>query len=459
MPEKICLALVWAMFSLPLVAQPTNPVGDGQPEIDDAIVETEMEFAMDSLDDSPFSEDQEESFASRLLQPARFTLKHEVSNQISDPYEFTSNRSSIRIEYEKFFLDNFYIQFDSKLTAFWNTDHRARAEQENVYLEMTSRDAYLQFSKAETSIKVGTQILIWGESDGGAITDVISPRNLSELFFISIEESRVGQPMINLDQFFSTLGRWSLFYIPDAEMNEYPEEGTAYYYDPFVGMAEFQSEDTDKDLSEYGFSWKKSFGRSDISLMAASLIDNDFAYRQDGVTDTGQILLTRIKPRFEMAGITFNYARGNYLFSGEIAKKSPKLFNDSSLQLIEKDIVDAALRAEYSLGKGGSHSISLELVTNHINDWNSEILTPENRDSLILGWNNHFFNETLTVNLISIYNKPHTSYQQSLFMAYKWNNDITLNLDAFYLTVKDEQSELNPYRDQNNIVFKILYQF
>lgn len=455
MKKGIYLSVMCFMFSLPLAAEQSDTFSTT--ELQSEMADMQMEFEMDSSEDT--SSDESSRFSSLVLQPARFTLKHELSNQITNPYDFTSNRSSFRIEYEKYFLSNFYIQFDSKLTAFWNTDHRAQAENENVHFETTSRDAYIQFSKGETSIKVGTQILIWGESDGGAITDVISPRNLSELFFISIEESRIGQPMINIDQ-FSALGRWSLFYIPDPEFNEYPEEGTAYYVDPFNGLAEYKNEDSDKDLSEYGFSWKKTFGRSDIGLMAASLIDNDFSYRQSGITTDGKIMLERIKPRFSMAGITFNYAQGNYLFSGEIARKYPKVFNDAELQPLERDVVDAALRTEYSLGKGGGHSVSLEVVSNHVEDWSEDIVTtPEDRNSLIFGWNNHFFNEDLTINLISIYNKPYTSSQHSLFMTYKWNNHITLNLDTFYLSVKDERSELYTYRDESNIIFKILYQF
>ncbi len=116
-------------------------------------------------------------------------------------------------------------------------DKATEAEDEEVLFETSSKEAFLQASFADTSIKGGVQIMIWGESDGGAIADVISPRDYSELFFISLEESRIGQPMLIIDQ-FSAIGDWSLFYIHDPEFNEYPEKGTAYYYDPFDGQAE-----------------------------------------------------------------------------------------------------------------------------------------------------------------------------------------------------------------------------
>jgi len=36
-----------------------------------------------------------------FLDPARFTLKHELGNQINEPYHVSNNRTSFRVEYEK----------------------------------------------------------------------------------------------------------------------------------------------------------------------------------------------------------------------------------------------------------------------------------------------------------------------------------------------------------------------
>jgi hypothetical protein len=416
------------------------------------------EFEMDTSSGLSFDGDAQQPSLWSVLEPARFTVKHELGNQINEPYDVSNNRTSFRIEYEKHFFEDFYLQFDWKLTAFWGRDHRAQASGKSVFYESTSRDAYFQYSKANTSIKIGRQILIWGESDAGAITDVISPRNLSELFFISLEESRISQFMINVDQ-FTSVGDWSLFYVPDAQYNEYPEPGTAYYIDAFSGFAQVQGR-RDEDLDEYGMRWKKTFGRSDLNLMAARLIDNDFSYRNDGVADDGQLLLTKVRPRFDMVGFTFNYARGDFLYSGEVARKSPRTFNDASFALLEKNVIDTSLRAEYSLGKGGTHSISLEAVNSHIQDWTPDVQgTPRNSNSLVFGWNNTFFNENLTANLLTVYTQPYTSLQHSLFLTYKWNDQLSLNLDAFYLSVDDPKNSLYVYRKENNVVFKVLYQF
>lgn len=393
--------------------------------------------------------------SSALVPGARFTLKHELAARVHDPVALTNNRSAFRVEYEKHFLDNFYLHADVIGTSFWKRDHRARAR-DGVFTESTVRDAYVQFSKANTSIKVGRQMLIWGESDAGAITDVISPRNFTELFFISLEESRISQFMVTLDQ-YTPVGDWSLFYTPSARFNRYPEAGTAYYLDPFEGRA--QRRTAQRKMREYGVRWKKTFGNSDVGLMAARLVDNDYAMRAEGVAINGNLLIVNEPQRFNMLGMTANHTIEGFLFSAEVAKKSPRAFLDPmTLQVVPKDGFDTSLKVEYSLG--GNHSVSLEAVNRHVRGWRQELApTPRNANSLVLGWSNTFLNDNLTANWLTVYNQTHTGYQHSLFMAYKWNARVSLNFDAFYLKVKDRDNELYPYRGQNSAVFRVMYQF
>ena len=392
------------------------------------------------------------------MRGARFSLKQELANRIKKPYPLANNRTFFRVEYEKHFLDNFYLHFDVMETAYWGKDHRAKARSVDVFTESTTRDAYLQFSRANTSVKMGKQILIWGESDAGAVTDVISPRNLSELFFIPLEQSRIGQFMLTVDQ-FSPLGDWSFFHVPDAQFNQYPEKGTAYFIDPFEGVAEART--ADKKLREYGLRWKKTFGRSDISVMAARLIDNDYVIRSDAPASDARPLIRRDAQRFNMLGATFSHVTGSLLFSAEVAKKLPKAFLvPASRRIVQKDVVDTSLRVEYSLGNAGNHSVSLEAVNKRVLDWDKRILpTPKNSNSLVLGWRNSFLNENLTVDWLTVYNPNQTSFQHSLFLGYKLDGRVSLSLDAFYLSVKDRNNDLYAYRGQNNAVFRILYQF
>jgi hypothetical protein len=397
------------------------------------------------------------SFYRELRKASRFTLKHEYSYKTVDPDGTVTNRDSLRLELAAFFWTYFFLQFDTKLNLYWGDDHKAKAEEEEVRIASHTKEAFLQASFGQTSIKAGIQVIIWGEADGGAITDVISPRDGSELFFISLEESRIGQPLIMLDQ-FTDWGDWSLFLIPDPEFNAYPEAGTAYYYDPFAGMAEIRDSTDDEAVFEYGLRWKKSFGKSDLAVMAASLIENDFSYRWDGYTQEGKMLITKTKQRFTLVGFTFNYAIGNFLFKGEWGKKTPQSFNDSSYQVVKKDVSDTALGVEYS--PGGAYTVSLEAVNSHIDQWEENLLgITEDTNTVVATWSKTFLNEDLSLTWMSSYTTPFPAYFHSLRSSYQWDDHITLEFEAFYPDIRDEENSYWIYRDQKQVALKAQFQF
>lgn len=431
------------------------PTDFTESEFEETGFSDEMEF--DSGESK--AESSQPSLLSRLMKPARFTLKHELSYKTEAPEALQTNRSSIRLEYAKFFGEYYYLQFDTKLSAYWGEDHRAEAKKESTVYDSNIREAFLQASFGNTSIKAGIQIVIWGESDGGAITDVISPRNNSELFFISLEESRIGQPMILVDQ-FTSFGEFSLFYIPDAGFNENPQPGTAYYFDPLASLppgTSFQ-EDQEGETYEVGARWKKTFGKSDFAIMAASLLDNEpYGDPQPGFP----LKILKKNQRFNMLGVTFNYATGNYLIKGEIGRKIPLAFmKEESLMLktVRKNKTDTALGLEYS--PGGSYTLGFEAVNSHIEDWEKGILlSPEDTNSLVIAWSKTFLNEDLSVNWMSSYSTPNPAFFHSLRSSYKWDDHLTLELEGFYPDIRDEESQFFLFNDQKQIAFKIQYQF
>jgi hypothetical protein len=403
------------------------------------------------------TEDKKPSLFASLLSTARLTLKHETFYKTTRPDGIKSNRTSLRLEYSRSIGPHFFVKLDTKQTLFWGDDHRAQAEDKEMTTENFTREAFCQASFADTSIKAGVQILIWGESEGGAITDVISPRDYSEAFFISLEESRIGQPMILVDQ-FASFGDLSAFFIPDPEFNDYPEDDTAYDYDEFNDPVRYREERSDAHNYEFGGRWKKTFGQSDVALMAASLIENDHIYRLDGVGADGTMIITKKKERFTLAGLTFNYVQGSFLYKGEIGLKFPQHFNNSDMQIEQKDVLDAALGLEYS--PGGAYTLGLELVNRHIMDWDGDLAgVRENESSVVLIWEKDFLNETLSVSWMSIYTTPHEGYLHTLKTTYEWDDHISLKFEAFYPDMSDPENSLWVYRDQKQVALKIQVQF
>ena len=164
---------------------------------------------------------------SQWLAPLRVSLIHELSYKFAAPKRIVNNRSSARIEYSKLLTQKVFLRLDTKLNLHWSNDHRSKAKDENLFRELVTREAYLQTSIGETSLRFGYQILPWGVSEGGAITDEVSPRNTAEFFFVPLEESRIGQPMVTADHFGDS-GQWTAFFVPRPSYNKYPDTGSEY---------------------------------------------------------------------------------------------------------------------------------------------------------------------------------------------------------------------------------------
>ena len=325
-------------------------------------------------------------------------------------------------------------------------------------VEGNTKEAFIQSSFGNTSIKAGYQVLIWGESELATVTDVVSPRDSSEFLFIPFEESRIGQPMLIVEQ-FSPIGEWQLFFIPTPSFDHLPKEGTAYFVDPFTGLSVVTEIDSTDDVQyECGLRWRKTFGKSDIALMAASLIDNSKSYRFDGYTPLFQLKLTETTHRYEMIGLTFNYAMGSFLWKGELAQKSPRVFINQSFTQEEKLVTDGTFGLEYS--PGGKYTVALEGSNSHIAEWSEDLLGVSANQSVgNINWSRSFLNEDLTITLGSSHTWPGEDW---IFLAqtdYTINDQLTAELTAVYLDIKNEESALWPYRHQNQLNAKLSFQF
>ncbi|MDQ3288694.1 MAG: hypothetical protein M3Q42_10635, partial [Pseudomonadota bacterium] len=377
------------------------------------------------------------------LEPLRTTLQHETSYKFASPKRVVNNRSSVRLEYSKPLTSNLYLRLDTKLNLHWSNDHRAKAKDEDLFRELVTREAYLQSSFGNTSFRLGYQILPWGVSEGGAITDEVSPRNISEYFFISLEESRIGQPMLTMDH-FGGKGQWTAFFVPLPAYNKYPGSGSEYDIPGAFEKSEPDDSWGDTDTYEYGARWKRTFGKSDVSLMVASLIDNDYLVRQQ---------------RFQMYGFAANIAKDNVLLRAEVALKQPRAYfarpaGSSDLSIVESDQFDSSFGFNYSPG-GRALTYSAEVVWSRLLDWRNHIVGRERDEYSLVGLvSNRFFNDDLTLSWLTIYTEPYASFQHRFLSSYLIDDNSTVYFELFYPDERDERSGTWPYRDQKQFVIR-----
>ncbi len=433
-------------------------------EMGDEESDDEMEFDMgDEASSDGFSDpstsprNDQTGFWQSLIDPAKFTLEYERSYKTAAPEKTVNNRSSARIEYDKFFARYFFIRLDGKLTVYHGNDHIAKADDSKSKSKTSLREAYLQTSFSDTSIKIGKQIIVWGEADGTAVTDVVSPRDGSELFFISLDESRIGQNMILVEQ-FTGIGDFSLFYTPESETDKAPETGSEYDLALFNSAVYDVDERDSLHDSEYGFRWKKTFGKSDLAFMAANLIDNQARYKLTGVTADGRLGIEKSGQCYTMTGFAFNYASGNFIWKGEAAQKDKKAFNTAQLGIVERKTVDSALGFEYMLA--GGYTIGVTYINTYISQWDDSIASAKQNDgTLTLTWSDSYLNEDLDISVTLTRTTHYKDQLGSITVDYTFDDLTSMKIEAFGVDISDKESPYYAYRDQNRLSASIMLRF
>ena len=189
---------------------------------------------------------------------------------------------------------------------------------------------YLQRSEGDFSAKLGRQLVIWGKADSGVVSDIFSPRDLTESVFTSVEDARLGQDMLVTDWFFQggesgdqkSQYQLSLIVNPDIKYNLLPKSG--HPYGPEAGtnlVFPEQSDSGDYHWSEpeLGFRLARTLGSLDLSLMLADVVAND----ADLFVDSDNTGLHSSKSpedyRYQMLAGGFNWGQGKFVWKGELA--------------------------------------------------------------------------------------------------------------------------------------------
>lgn len=393
--------------------------------------------------------------------PLRLRLSYEVAYKFTKPDRIRKNRFSLGLKYSKSLSDHISLQAETKLFSFLKSDHRTRPTElwmndkstaVDVAFGSLTRDAYIQASIRKTSIKLGMQTVDWGESEFAIVTNEISPLDYREPLNLNVDELRFAQLMLMVDQ-YTSFGNWTVFFNPAPRFNQHPKPGTAYYVDSFNGNVEYQMEQQRGFFFETGLRWKKTFGKSDVSVMAARLINNDYAVR---LVKPG--LMLQSKEPYFISGATFNYAIKNFLIKGEAAMKFSKTFNDAAFQVVKKNAFDASLGVDYTVSS--SLTLGLEAVNYHIMDRDNEVVgLPKNNYMILFVLSKKLKNDDLSINCVTMYNGPYSSFFNLLTASYNWNDHVTTDFYLNFPVTNNQKSGFYRYRDEKLLGLTFQYQF
>ena len=277
--------------------------------------------------------------------------------------DLENNRFGINLRYQNAFALGWLLQGSWQARAYWPGDYEYTANNDNLDAEYRVNELFVQRSLDQQSLKLGRQTVVWGETVGNSVLDVINHTEYRDFGTIDIEDARLNQWMLVWDVFKDS-GNWSSFINLYPEFNPQPVVGSPFYVPLPYELNDYNR--GDKTLFEVGTQWSKSFEGSDIALMAAYLYENQLRYPQANPQPIDVVALAN---DFVLLGLSANKAIGKLLLSADIALSHGLLLDESTLSGgggfglasdIKKDQIALSLGFEYGISNLQSLSVSIQ---------------------------------------------------------------------------------------------------
>ena len=277
--------------------------------------------------------------------------------------DMENNRLRINIRYQNGFAPGWLIQASGQARAYWKNDYEHEANSNEVDAEYRINEFFLQRSLDQHSIKFGRQTVVWGETVGNSVLDVINHFEFRDLSIIDIEDARLNQWMVVWD-YFGEGSNWSSFINLYPEFNPATVRGSPFFFEPEFNLTDYKRDG--EALFEMGTQWRKSFDLSDISFMVAYLYDNQLRY-EDPVSGFGDAIAK--KNDFVLLGFSANRAIGRLLlnfdlaFSHDVLADSFNFIGATALSSpldLKKDQIGTSFGFEWAVDNEQSLSIGIQ---------------------------------------------------------------------------------------------------
>jgi len=284
------------------------------------------------------------------------------------------NRTGLLVKYQNPFAQGWLLQGSAQAKSYWSGDYEYKANGDSIDTELRINELFVQRSSEKHSISFGRQTIVWGETEGNSVLDIINTSEFRDLTIIDIEDARRNQWLLVWDYYGDrsrgdskgssntrNKGNWSTFLNLYPEFNPPPVRGSPFFFEPQFNLSDYRR---DQPLFEAGTRWSRSYSGSDIALMGAYLYENQLHYSapDDGTGDA----LTK-KNGFWLLGFSANRAIGKLLLKFDIAYNHDLLadtavFNPQVQQGVQQQPPVLSTRKQSQLGTsfGFEYAISNE---------------------------------------------------------------------------------------------------
>lgn len=368
----------------------------------------------------------------------------------------------------------------------------APADKDGMRTDGQVREIYFDYKPIESlSLRAGRQTVIWGESDGLRLMDMINPMDLKwgyltrdfEDFRTPLTMLRVNYRVPGLEAHMAAV---ELVWIPvDFEVNQIPPPGSAwapespkFFNDlafglamgavpgvPFPTLAVLRTEERPRTLrnSRIGAKLAGKIAGTDLSLNYFHTYSDGAVYKFTGVgIGDAPANLFGITNTFNMeakfpwkhiVGGTFNHDFGMFVARGEVAYEFKDQFQNLSKADFteESDYIKAMLGFDYQLtipgfNRGKTIFVSGQIFDFRIMDYNNDIVNipygyrvKEDETVLTLLVNTGFAEDKIKPEIFVAYDPSYNSWWVKPKLGLEYGSDWRIEMGANFFDGRNTQ--------------------
>lgn len=370
---------------------------------------------------------------------------------------------------------NFELSLSNDNSAFYINPYIYQYSEKET--ELSLREVYvdLKFGK-NFATRIGKQQIIWGKADGVFITDIISPKNLSEFLLPDFEEIRIGITSVKMD-YYSGNSTIEVVLIPQFQPTIFADENSIWSpKPPEITMAippgfqlqknvDYSRNSVESSLENSEIAGKYSYlsGIIDFEIMGGYLWDdNPTLHTIKAINPVSKVLNVTVRPeyhRLTMGGGSFSTSIYGWVVRGEGAYYQGRNFMSldplANEGVVEKNYLHYLIGIDYNIL---GIDVSAQYMEERILDYEDQIYQEEVQQTVTFLVNQDFLNETLFLSCLVYYGFNQSDALIRPKVTYKYSDGLEVLVGA-NLFCGDGKGMFGQYQYNDMMFAKMKYSF
>ena len=329
------------------------------------------------------------------------------------------------------------------------------------------REVYLDLYFNSFDLRIGKQQVIWGKADGVFITDIVSPKDLSEFLLRDFDEIRMGVTAVKFDYYIKN-NTLELVWIPVFSSTLEAEEGSIWR--PAMDIPQYANFDLSKKEitpslknSEIFLKFSALTSFIDFELMAGYTWDDDPVIHSlkeiDPLTQT--ILSLTFFPthhRLTVFGGSFSSTFGGLIIRGEGAFYKGKYFQTSDSTepegVVKKDYLQYLIGLDRTIW---GIKVSVQFIQKAILDYKTNIIPAQYENLVTFLARKDILRETLHLELFTYIGLDNRDALIRPKITYDFADSFSLLLGANIFT--GDKGSFGQFKNNDMVYMKLKYSF